>query len=66
MRMPASLPPDALETRHGRVGEVGCPLVNPSVLMGCKEACLQQETEPALRDIQAQDLARLRLILRKS
>src|SRR5260370_3570321 len=33
------LPADSLAERHGRVGEIRCPLVNPQVLLDCKEAC---------------------------
>src|SRR5207248_10934814 len=43
------LPMDALETRDGMVGEIICPLVNPKVLIECKEACLQQATDPSER-----------------
>jgi hypothetical protein len=57
------LPPGALAARHGRIGEILCPVVSPTILLDCKEACLRQENEPSERDKHLQDIARLRTLL---
>jgi aminoglycoside-2''-adenylyltransferase len=54
------LPSGSLAARHGRVGDILCPIVSPQTLLDCKEACLLQENEPSEREKHAQDIARLR------
>jgi|SRR5438309_5149690 len=57
------LPPGTLEARHGRIGEILCPIVSPKTLLDCKEACLLQENEPSEQEKHTQDIARLRALL---
>jgi hypothetical protein len=59
------LPPDALEARHERLGEIVCPVIHSRVLLECKEACLREEHDLAERERHAVDIARLRSILEK-
>jgi hypothetical protein len=60
------LPPDALETQHGRLGEIVCPIVNPALLLGCKEECARQDSDPAEQRKHRADVARLRALLAPS
>ena len=53
------LPPGSLAARHGRVGEIFCPVINPKVLLDCKEEYLRQSNGPSERDKHLQDVARL-------
>jgi hypothetical protein len=57
------LPSDALEARHGALGETSCPVVNPTLLLSCKEECARQETEPAEQQKHSADIGRLRSLL---
>jgi hypothetical protein len=57
------LPPDALEAGHGRLGEILCPVVNPRLLLGCKEECVRQASEPAEQEKHTEDASRLRSLL---
>jgi hypothetical protein len=57
------LPPDSLGARQGRVEDVTCPTIRPETLLGCKEACLRQESEPSEREKHARDVERLRSLL---
>jgi hypothetical protein len=57
------LPPGSLAARHGRVGEIFCPIVSPKTLLDCKEEYLRQENGPTERDKHLQDVARLRPLL---
>jgi hypothetical protein len=57
------LPPDALEGWHGRLGEILCPVANPKLLLGCKEECLRQASDPAEQEKHSRDIARLRSLL---
>ena len=54
------LPAGSLGAQHGRVGDVICPIISPETLLGCKEACLVQETEAGEREKHAGDVERLR------
>jgi hypothetical protein len=57
------LAPNALEVRDGRLGEVLCPVINPHLLLGCKEVLLRDESEPHERGKHSQDVGRLRLLI---
>jgi hypothetical protein len=57
------LPPDALEAQLGRLGEILCPVVSPRLLLGCKEECARQASEPDEHQKHARDVARLRSLL---
>jgi Aminoglycoside-2''-adenylyltransferase len=57
------LPPDALEARDGRLGEIICPVVSPRLLLGCKEECIRQASAPAEQKKHTGDVGRLRSLI---
>lgn len=58
------LPPGSLAARHGCIGEIRCPIVNPQLLLECKEACISDEDDASELEKHRRDIARLRAMIR--